>query len=356
MKHPSPSAAELAADESFINWVKHAGPEESRYWHTWLLAHPGQEALLAQARTLVELLSQQEQEALQDWESEQIWRSLDQALHSGPAAGEARVFPFRLLRSRIAAAATGLLALAGGAALYQASQPDQISYATAYGERKTITLPDQSTVILNAHSQLSLPEDWEAGGPREVYLQGEAYFSVQHTKSHQPFRVHTPDGVAVEVLGTAFSVSDRGDHNQVVLASGRVQVRIAPGAAGEQEQNIGMQPGQLVAVSEKTRQATRQAVDPQRYLAWTRNKLVFDNTSLAEIARLLAQDYGCQVVFADKELAARRLTASFEVTTLDGLLETLAATFNLRIEKQNQKIIISKPSLIQSPNPTTYAK
>jgi ferric-dicitrate binding protein FerR (iron transport regulator) len=124
-----------------------------------------------------------------------------------------------------------------------------------------------------------------------------------------------------------------------------------------------MQPGQVVEVSERTRQLTKKTADPARYLAWTHNKLVFDNTSLGEIAQLLAQDYGYQVIFADKNLAALRLTASFEIKGLDSILETLAGTFNLRIEKQKQKIIISKPkvnqssnSITQSNNPITYAK
>ncbi|MGV3639512.1 MAG: FecR family protein [Adhaeribacter sp.] len=352
MKHPYPSAADLAADESFINWVNQAGPQDDLYWQHWLQAHPGQEELLAQARSLVLLLSRQQQETLQDWESAQIWHNLAQARGQNPAGGGL----FHLFRSRIAAAATGLLALAGGLALYQSYFPKQLHYATTYGERKTITLPDNSTVMLNANSRLSLPESWQEGEPRQVHLQGEAYFSVKHTASHQPFQVHTPDGVQVEVLGTEFSVSDRGAENQVVLASGKVQVRIAPEASAVQEQKLLMQPGQLVAMSEKTRQVSRKAVDPQLYLAWTQNKVVFDNTSLAEIARLLGQDYGCQVVFADKELAARRLTASFEVSSLGDLLETLAATLNLRIEKQDKKIIISKPSILSSPNSTTYAK
>lgn len=356
MKPSYISAAELAADESFINWVKNARPEETRQWQNWLHANPGQQQLVAEARQLIQVLSQQEQEKLQAWELEQIWENLDRARQQSPAADEARIIPFRLFRSRIAAAAAGLLALAAGVALYQSYLPEQLTYATAYGEKKTITLPDQSTVILNAHSSLSLPAKWEAGKAREVYLQGEAFFSVKHTAGHQKFRVHTPDEVQVEVLGTEFSVSDRGEHNQVVLASGKVQVSIASQASRQHGKQVVMRPGQLVEISEKTRGITRKEVDPQAYLAWIHNKLVFDNTSLAEIARLLSQDYGYQVVFADKKLAELRLTASFEVTNLNNLLETLAETFNLHIEKQKQKIIISKPSFNQSNNSTTYAK
>ena len=91
MTHPYPSAADLAADESFINWVINAGPQEDLYWRQWLQTHPGQEELVAQARNLVLLLSRQQQAELQDWESAQIWHSLAQARGQYPGAG--RIFP-----------------------------------------------------------------------------------------------------------------------------------------------------------------------------------------------------------------------------------------------------------------------
>jgi ferric-dicitrate binding protein FerR (iron transport regulator) len=70
-------------------------------------------------------------------------------------------------------------------------------------------LPDNSTVILNANSSLRYQENWEAELLREVWVDGEAFFSVVHTHNHQRFRVNVTDDLKVEVLGTEFNVKDR---------------------------------------------------------------------------------------------------------------------------------------------------
>jgi transmembrane sensor len=349
------SAAALAADESFISWVKKDCPPDDAYWCNWIQAHTGRQALAEEARTLVLLLSA-DTTGIRDGELEQVWQNLQQARERQQRPGEARILPFRWFQPRIAAAAAGLLALAGGLALYQSYFQAPLVYATAYGEKRTILLPDNSTVMLNAHSKISVPRQWGGGDTREVYLEGEAFFTVQHTSRHQKFLVHTTDGLQVEVLGTAFNVSDRGEVNRVVLAAGKVQLKVAAAGTTGQAQQIDMVPGQLVEMSEKTRQLTKRSVDTERYTGWTQNRLVFDNTSLGEIARMLHQDYGLQVVFEDQALAALRLTASFEITGLDSILYTLAETFGIRIEKQQQKLIFSKPKVNQTNNLSTYAK
>ncbi|TAG49514.1 MAG: iron dicitrate transport regulator FecR, partial [Runella slithyformis] len=81
---------------------------------------------------------------------------------------------------------------------------DQIlfkEYKTSFGEIKNITLPDESTVILNANSSLRVSRFGFGKNTREVFLQGEAEFAVKHTIDNQNFLVKTPDQLVVEVLG-----------------------------------------------------------------------------------------------------------------------------------------------------------
>ncbi|MGD1895272.1 MAG: FecR family protein [Cyclobacteriaceae bacterium] len=79
-------------------------------------------------------------------------------------------------------------------------------YATDYGEIRTLTLPDSSRVTLNANSAIHYAAKWDVDVAREVWLDGEAYFSVTHTQNDQPFIVHVTDGLRVNVLGTEFNV------------------------------------------------------------------------------------------------------------------------------------------------------
>src|SRR5258706_2779745 len=70
----------------------------------------------------------------------------------------------------------------------------QSEYRTAFGETKTLVLPDGSTVMLNANSQVAFHKNWEERPVREIWLEVEAYFSVVPTENHKPFRVITPGG------------------------------------------------------------------------------------------------------------------------------------------------------------------
>lgn len=85
-------------------------------------------------------------------------------------------------------------------------------YATQYGEQRVVELPDHSVVSLNANSTLRFRNDWsQANTLREVWLDGEAFFSVQKQEGAAgpaKFIVHTND-LDVEVLGTRFNVSNR---------------------------------------------------------------------------------------------------------------------------------------------------
>ena len=67
-----------------------------------------------------------------------------------------------------------------------------------------ITLPDGTTVKLNANTRIEYPQHFSAG-TREVRLSGEAFFEVTKDTLH-PFRIETINA-AVEVLGTSFNVS-----------------------------------------------------------------------------------------------------------------------------------------------------
>ena len=66
-------------------------------------------------------------------------------------------------------------------------------------------LADRTKVWLNSKSELRFPARF-AGGEREVYLQGEAFFDVT-SDAAQPFVVHLSGG-KITVLGTRFNVTD----------------------------------------------------------------------------------------------------------------------------------------------------
>lgn len=250
-----------------------------------------------------------------------------------------------------AAVFAGLLLLTGAASYFLIADRF-ITQATGYGQMATVTLPDQSLVTLNGNSSIRYPSDWGTDSPREVWLQGEAYFSVVHTATDQQFFVHTPDQVSVEVLGTEFNVSTRKSGNRVVLSSGQVRLNLpgntATGGAGGQQAHVLMQPGEMVEFSDSPARYTKKAVNPKLYSSWTHNVLLLDNTPLREIAQILQDTYGLTVQVSDPSLLEQTVSGSTPIGNVDLLLAGLSKSFNLKISRSERLVTIERQPERQS--------
>ncbi|HVG40538.1 MAG TPA: FecR family protein, partial [Chitinophagaceae bacterium] len=83
------------------------------------------------------------------------------------------------------------------------------------------TLPDQSVVTLNKHSQITYNSVFENDN-RTVTLNGEAFFNVTPDKK-KPFIIHVND-ITVKVVGTSFNIRTKGTVTEVIVETGIVQV------------------------------------------------------------------------------------------------------------------------------------
>ena len=237
-------------------------------------------------------------------------------------------------------AASVALLLLGVSLWYAWLAQNTSTYVTRYGETQTILLPDSSTVLLNANSRLTLSTDWT--DTREVWLEGEAFFRVRKIKritspasaEHVKFIVRT-DRLNVEVLGTEFNVRQRSEKTAVLLKSGRVRLNLH-----NQPDTLNMLPGELVTLRAQSRRLDKETVNPEAYTSWTERRLDFDGTTLREIARIIEETYGYEVIIRAESLANKRFQGSVPADDLDILLEGLSETFDIRISRQNQQIIM----------------
>ena len=235
------------------------------------------------------------------------------------------------------AAAVFLVAFAGmylqrEAIIYQ-------QYQTAFGETRTLNLPDGSRITLNANSILKLHRFGFADeAVREVYLEGEAEFSVQHTPKNQKFIVKTSHKMEVEVLGTEFTVFARNRGSKVVLNKGKVKVNYLEGT---HKRTILMKPGNLIALDKKNAVAIKEAVEVRNHNAWKSHRFVFDNTSLQEIAYLIEENFGVEVKINSQQLANRTIAGTFSAEKADDLLLILEELLELQSEKnEDNKILL----------------
>ena len=316
---------ELAADPEFIRWVQNP-------------------ALVQQARWLVELMQFQafpfgltDRQRLEA----QLRQKLSQTTPLRNESPEVPVRPLWQRASYLVAASVAAILLVGFWFWPQRPLTPAWDYATAYGQTRRVELPDHSIVTLNANSHLRLVATWNDQSPREVWLDGEAFFDIRKKPGTSAARFTVHSGrVSVAVLGTTFDVTQRRGTTQVVLNTGRVRLEGLP--TGTQL----MTPGDRVIYRETAglpdhRRLERSRVNPANYAAWQQREWVLDNTPLTEIASMLNDQFGLTVTLANPELGERRLSGRMSIESPDIFLENLATILGVSARRTatNQVLI-----------------
>ncbi len=332
MANPLPFAA-------YLRYCRHqSSPQEARAVRAWL-ADPAN-APLAQAwlARYAQLLEQEGPPApMPDFEKVQADLLAQLGLAPAPAQPKRKLLSLPYW----AAAAVLLIGLLAGSAWLWRAKPAPgrpTELATHNGEVRTVRLPDGSAVTLNANSRLRYAAAWPASGPREVWVDGEAFFSVKHLATNQRFRVHTSGNFTVEVLGTTFTVYRRHAQARVVLLSGKVRVAFAD----HRQPDVLLKPGELLQTADaRPRQLLHQTVQAPRYAAWTAKKMVFNDTPIAELATQLRDTYGIAVVVTDPAMSRQTITGTVPLGDLDLLCQALEASFQFRVTRQAGRILLS---------------
>ncbi|MCX6213452.1 FecR domain-containing protein [Spirosoma sp.] len=238
---------------------------------------------------------------------------------------------------RWAAVLAGLVLLATGAfTAYKQWYPDDMVRQTAFGKISTLTLPDGSTVTLNGNSRLRYAPRWASHQTREVWLDGEGYFRVTHQQNHERFVVHLPNKLNIEVLGTQFNVMARQARAKVVLNTGKIRLDV-----GEQaKEKLVMRPGDLFYADVKAKVYYRKHVDAAAQAAWQSGKLTFDGTTLQEVAQMLKDTYGVNVIITDPALQRQTISGTIPNQSMQTILNGLTTLFDLHITQQPNQIII----------------
>jgi ferric-dicitrate binding protein FerR (iron transport regulator) len=270
------------------------------------------------------------EEQLQDIET-QIFSAIKNKIHKKEHDRSKSISYIPLLYK---IAATVLLII--GISLWWYTSSDRLyEIRTAFGEQRTITLPDQSKVILNGNSVLKYASNWDENTSREVWIEGEGFFSVTHTKNHQKFVVHGLNQLNVEVLGTKFNVNTRHASSEVMLTEGKVKLELD---GADNNRALFLKPGELAIV--KNKELSAQSVNKQRYTSWVENKLFFERTPLREISILLKDTYGLNVTFSDPALETRELSGEISAASVDEILYAIGETLDLKVEREGQLVTI----------------
>ncbi|NID13314.1 FecR family protein [Fibrivirga algicola] len=334
---------DFVLDESFRRWVLQPDEATMSFWHTFMLRHPEKQLVVDDAASLL-LHLRTNYDDLTDASYERIWALLDEA-HAAQftpvlALAASRSVWQRFGSWKVAAAVAGLLGtLATG--WYIRESRHRHEEHTAFGETRTLVLPDGSTVQLNGNSTLTYRDDWAANQAREVWLDGEGFFTVTRQAvagQRIKFVTHTP-GLDVQVLGTQFNVNSRRGQTDVTLVEGKVQL-IRPG--NKKATVLELKPGQVATARPGIEQVALQQTLPDVQTAWTQKQFMFDRTPLRQVGQQLSDAYGLTLVFDDEALASRQFTGNLSSQDVETLLLALAATFDLTVERDSSTVYLRK--------------
>lgn len=211
---------------------------------------------------------------------------------------------------------------------------------TGSNETKEVKLSDGSIVSLSGESVLSYPSSFDS--ERKVTLSGRAFFDVVPNAS-LPFKVETFEAV-VTVLGTSFQVktAEEARYSEVIVETGKVSLTKKPQAnVAERAVKIDLSPGEVGIVKRESKGVSKAKNNNQNYLAWKTNKIVFDKTSLRDVAATLHDVYKVDVQFSSNSIANCRLTATFEKKPIEEVMEVISQTFGYEITNRKANYLIT---------------
>lgn len=260
---------------------------------------------------------------LKSWEvphsksTEEAWKQLESKIASGSVSTGKVVEINRKPLFAWTAAAAAVIALA----VFFWPAGESTMYSAQAGEIKTITLPDNSTMTLNAESGATINDNWAK--ERKIELKGEAFFEVV---KGTPFSVLTDNGM-VEVLGTSFDVKSRDKSFEVKCSTGKVRVRcgksqveITPGSLARLEN------GKLVvATFDKDQKDFRNG------------EFSFEEAPLSEVFDEFERQFNVKVEKPD--LTGKFYTGRFSNKDLEQALKIICIPMNLSFEIQDDKVI-----------------
>ena len=319
MHYPTFTVDDFCKDAYFIGWVMAPTDESNRFWRAFLADYPHKASDVQLATDYVRSIRFNEITPSTDalfQLKRRIWTDLDRPIH--------HVQWYR--RPMWAVAATMLLVGSAGLGWWAYRAGSKPTYQTAYGTIQTINLADGSRVTLNANSSLNVADNLADSPVREVWLDGEAYFSVaKHNGA--AFIVHTSEA-NVEVLGTQFNVNTRREQTSVVLHEGKVQLTTTSQPA------VVMKPGDMATVSPQNRAIQLRKVQPAVYEAWKEAYIILDGKSLPEIVGILEDNFGVTIRLEDSLLVTKKLTGKLQTDVAGDCIENLATILDADVEKK----------------------
>jgi transmembrane sensor len=209
---------------------------------------------------------------------------------------------------------------------------------TGVGERRTLALPDGSSVELNTDTEVFWRFDRTR---RRLWLsRGEAALMIVHD-SLRPFELFTNQGLARLAAGQ-FNARLRPAGLDLIVLAGQAVVQTAGGTAHAEVSG----PADARQALEVTAQRIAVVATPEEQVqsvqAWRRGEIVFEGQALSVAVEEYNRYLTRKLVIADDKAGRLRLGGRFLTGDPDSFLAALRTTFGLRIIDDGSSRILLK--------------
>lgn len=242
----------------------------------------------------------------------------------------------------VAAVAIVLLGLITVTAYWQGSRQIQSNFSdivveAPLGSKTKLTLPDGSTVWLNAGSKMIYSQGFGVSD-RRLAFQGEGYFEVEKN-DEMPFLVQTHD-VNVTVVGTKFNFRNYPEDEEAVVEL--LEGKVALENQLKEESVRYLSPNEKMVLHKATGKMDITSAKVKEATLWTENILLFDEDLLQDIVRELERSYHVQIEIENEDLKQTRFYGQFNQLeqNIYDVLDMLSETGKLKYHEEGKVIYL----------------
>lgn len=242
----------------------------------------------------------------------------------------------------VAAVAIVLLGLITVTAYWQGSRQIQSNFSdivveAPLGSKTKLTLPDGSTVWLNAGSKMVYSQGFGVSD-RRLAFQGEGYFEVEKN-DEMPFLVQTHD-VNVTVVGTKFNFRNYPEDEEAVVEL--LEGKVALENQLKEESVRYLSPNEKMVLHKATGEMDITSTKVKEATLWTESILLFDEDLLPDIVRKLERSYHVQIEIENEDLKQTRFYGQFNQLeqNIYDVLDMLSETGKLKYHEEGKVIYL----------------
>lgn len=355
MKYDLYTTEDFLTDESFVNYCLRNNEEDTRFWEDLLMLHPHLSAPASKAEELFFKLSVRVSPKEKQQELEKLKSIIENATLAPPLIALLPVAEGRSKRllgrpAWFSIAASLLICIGVYTMINRNNHPvaetqtiplfqennNYTEVKTGFNERKSIKLPDGSSVLLNGYTTLKIDKNYNSDR-RILWVDGEADFNVAKDRT-KPFMVISGK-VVTTALGTSFKVKNySGEQTSVMLSTGKVSI----GTLVNQkvQDHLQLLPGEKVEVPETADKFIKSTFDLQEMENWTERRLVFSRASLQEIRTVLKDIYGVEIISKNQPKKPIAFTGQFNNQGLTEVLDAIGFSNHFTYTIDQEKVIL----------------